>query len=117
MLHIMCFFSYLLGFVTSNWQGIDWISFPPHSNYSYSVQAGVSARIDMINIMIIGLFENPLVDLGLVNQLGSKEQRVSYGSIRKSLALPKVVNLLRNHCFLFPKSLHKFWYQDVMLTV
>ncbi|KAM7528394.1 hypothetical protein LguiB_031804 [Lonicera macranthoides] len=36
------------GFVISDWQGIDKITTPPHSNYSYSVQAGIEAGIDMI---------------------------------------------------------------------
>ncbi|GER27169.1 glycosyl hydrolase family protein [Striga asiatica] len=36
------------GFVISDWQGIDRITSPPHSNYSYSVQAGILAGIDMI---------------------------------------------------------------------
>ncbi|XP_024024757.1 uncharacterized protein LOC21397857 [Morus notabilis] len=38
------------GFVISDWQGIDRITSPPHLNYSYSIQAGVSAGIDMIMI-------------------------------------------------------------------
>nr|BBD18022.1 beta-glucosidase [Gentiana triflora] len=36
------------GFVISDWQGIDKITNPPHANYSYSVQAGVQAGIDMV---------------------------------------------------------------------
>ncbi|KAL5576046.1 hypothetical protein UlMin_017745 [Ulmus minor] len=38
------------GFVISDWEGIDRITSPPHANYSYSVQAGVSAGIDMIMV-------------------------------------------------------------------
>ncbi|GAB4824566.1 hypothetical protein Ancab_007440 [Ancistrocladus abbreviatus] len=38
------------GFVISDWQGIDRITSPPHANYSYSVQAGVQAGIDMVMI-------------------------------------------------------------------
>ncbi|XP_031394696.1 uncharacterized protein LOC116206083 isoform X2 [Punica granatum] len=38
------------GFVISDWQGIDRITSPPHANYSYSIQAGVSAGIDMIMV-------------------------------------------------------------------
>lgn len=38
------------GFVISDWQGIDRITSPPHSNYSYSIQAGVHAGIDMVMI-------------------------------------------------------------------
>ncbi|XP_059300272.1 uncharacterized protein LOC132052652 [Lycium ferocissimum] len=114
------------GFVISDWQGIDRITSPPHANYTYSVQAGVSAGIDMImvpenytefidaltllvknNIIPIsriddavkrilrvkftmGLFENPLADLSLVNQLGSQEHReLAREAVRKSLVLLK----------------------------
>lgn len=38
------------GLVMSDWQGIDRITSPPHANYSYSVEAGVSAGIDMIMV-------------------------------------------------------------------
>ncbi|KAJ7976404.1 Beta-glucosidase [Quillaja saponaria] len=38
------------GFVISDWQGIDRITYPEHSNYSFSVEAGVNAGIDMIMV-------------------------------------------------------------------
>ncbi|XWS52753.1 hypothetical protein CRYUN_Cryun11dG0099300 [Craigia yunnanensis] len=38
------------GFVISDWQGIDRITDPTHSNYTYSVLAGVQAGIDMVMI-------------------------------------------------------------------
>ncbi|XP_020104873.1 uncharacterized protein LOC109721592 isoform X3 [Ananas comosus] len=38
------------GFVISDWQGIDRITSPPHANYSYSIQAGIHAGIDMVMI-------------------------------------------------------------------
>ncbi|KAM3260275.1 hypothetical protein ACQJBY_051502 [Aegilops geniculata] len=38
------------GFVISDWQGIDRITSPPGVNYSYSVEAGVGAGIDMIMV-------------------------------------------------------------------
>ncbi|KAL6527885.1 hypothetical protein OROMI_029696 [Orobanche minor] len=96
------------GFVNSAWKGIDRITDPPGANYSYSVQAGVLAGIDMVMLpenftefiydlnfqvknkivpmsrindavqrilrvkFMMGLFENPLADLSLVNQLGSQ---------------------------------------------
>uniref|UniRef100_A0A2N9ECK4 beta-glucosidase n=1 Tax=Fagus sylvatica TaxID=28930 RepID=A0A2N9ECK4_FAGSY len=114
------------GFVISDWQGIDRITSPPHANYSYSVEAGVGAGIDMIMVpynfteffddltyqvknniipmsriddavkrilrvkFVMGLFENPLADLSLVNQLGSKEHReLAREAVRKSLVLLK----------------------------
>ncbi|KQK13206.1 uncharacterized protein LOC100822901 [Brachypodium distachyon] len=38
------------GFVISDWQGIDRITTPPKLNYSYSIEAGVGAGIDMIMV-------------------------------------------------------------------
>lgn len=38
------------GFVISDWEGIDRITSPPHANYSYSIEAGVGAGIDMIMV-------------------------------------------------------------------
>ncbi|XP_071731378.1 uncharacterized protein [Rutidosis leptorrhynchoides] len=38
------------GFVISDWEGIDRITSPPHSNYTYSVLASVNAGIDMVMV-------------------------------------------------------------------
>ena len=38
------------GFVISDWEGLDRITTPPHSNYSYSVQAAIEAGIDCIMV-------------------------------------------------------------------
>ncbi|XP_057467726.1 uncharacterized protein LOC130757098 [Actinidia eriantha] len=38
------------GFVISDMMGIDWITSPPHANYSYSIQAGIQAGIDMVMV-------------------------------------------------------------------
>ncbi|CAO2827016.1 unnamed protein product [Amaranthus hypochondriacus] len=38
------------GFVISDWQGIDRITSPPHTNYSNSVRLGIQAGIDMIMV-------------------------------------------------------------------
>ncbi|KAF9661216.1 hypothetical protein SADUNF_Sadunf19G0044900 [Salix dunnii] len=112
------------GFVISDWEGIDRITSPPHANYSYSIQAGISAGIDMIMVpntykefidgltshvknkvipmsriddavqrilrvkFMMGLFENPLADNSLVNELGSQEHReLAREAVRKSLVL------------------------------
>ncbi|KAK4370655.1 hypothetical protein RND71_010130 [Anisodus tanguticus] len=114
------------GFVISDWEAIDKITEPPRANYSYSIQAGVLAGLDMImgqenlteflgdlafqvrkNIIpmsriddavkrilrvkfVMGLFENPLADLSLANQLGSQEHReLAREAVRKSLVLLK----------------------------
>ncbi|KAE8692977.1 wall-associated receptor kinase 2-like [Hibiscus syriacus] len=91
--------------------GLDRITSPPHANYSYSVEAGVGAGIDMIMVpynftefiddltyqvkhniipmsriddavkrilrvkFVMGLFENPMADNTLVNQLRSQAHR------------------------------------------
>lgn len=114
------------GFVISDWQGIDRITNPPHANYSYSIQAGVLAGIDMVMLpnnfaefisdltylvksnaipmsriddavkrilrvkFVMGLFENPIADFSLANQLGSQEHReLAREAVRKSLVLLK----------------------------
>ncbi|PIA54148.1 hypothetical protein AQUCO_00900602v1 [Aquilegia coerulea] len=114
------------GFVISDWSGIDLITSPPHSNYTYSVLAGISAGIDMIMVpynhtefidtlanlvknnkipmsriddavhrilrvkFTMGLFENPMADLSLIDQLGSQEHRdLAREAVRKSLVLLK----------------------------
>ncbi|CAI9108692.1 OLC1v1008359C1 [Oldenlandia corymbosa var. corymbosa] len=38
------------GFVISDWQGIDRITYPEHSNYTYSVEASINAGLDMIMV-------------------------------------------------------------------
>lgn len=114
------------GFVISDWEGIDRITSPPHANYSYSVQAGVGAGIDMVMVpykvteflddltkqvqnnvipmsriddavkrilrvkFVMGLFDNPLADNSLANQVGSPEHReLAREAVRKSLVLLK----------------------------
>ncbi|KAI3869647.1 hypothetical protein MKX03_011844 [Papaver bracteatum] len=114
------------GFVISDWEGIDRITSPPHANYTYSIQAGINAGIDMIMVpnnfnefidgltqlvkknviplsriddavkrilrvkFTMGLFENPIADNSLANQLGSQEHReLAREAVRKSLVLLK----------------------------
>ncbi|KAJ0873693.1 putative glucan 1,3-beta-glucosidase [Helianthus annuus] len=114
------------GFVISDWEGIDRITSPPHSNYTYSVLASISAGIDLVmapnnyvefineltslvkNKFIsmdriddavtrilrvkftMGLFENPLADYSMVNEVGSQAHReIAREAVRKSLVLLK----------------------------
>ncbi|KAH6793697.1 Glycosyl hydrolase family protein [Perilla frutescens var. hirtella] len=132
------------GFVISDWQGIDRITNPPHMNYSYSVQAGVLAGIDMIMVpenfqefinsltllvknkvipmsriddavrrilrvkFVMGLFENPLSDLSLANQLGSQEHReLAREAVRKSLVLLKNGKVAKYPLLPLPKKAPK----------
>ncbi|KAG6763147.1 hypothetical protein POTOM_033683 [Populus tomentosa] len=114
------------GFVISDWEGIDRITYPPHSNYTESVLKGISAGIDMIMVpynhtefinivtdlvnnnyistdriddavrrilrvkFTLDLFETPLADETLVDQLGSQAHRdLAREAVRKSLVLLK----------------------------
>ncbi|GMP91803.1 hypothetical protein CsSME_00042323 [Camellia sinensis var. sinensis] len=114
------------GFVISDYEAIDRITTPPLANYTYSLQIGIQAGIDMImgiyshtdflDIMtslvnksiipmsriddavmrilrvkfIMGLFENPLADLSMIDHLGSQAHRdLAREAVRKSLVLLK----------------------------
>ncbi|GAB2263927.1 hypothetical protein Droror1_Dr00026061 [Drosera rotundifolia] len=114
------------GFVISDWQGIDRITSPAHANYSYSIETGIHAGIDMIMVPYnytefidgltdevnkgiipmsrindavkrilrvkfqMGLFESPLADTNLVDELGSQQHRnLAREAVRKSLVLLK----------------------------
>ncbi|XP_038892439.1 beta-glucosidase BoGH3B-like isoform X1 [Benincasa hispida] len=114
------------GFIISDWEGLDRITSPPHSNYTYSVQAAILAGIDMVMIpykylefiddlkyivksnvipmdriddaverilsvkFTMGLFESPLGDYSLVNELGSQAHRdLARDAVRQSLVLLK----------------------------
>ncbi|KAL9274384.1 Beta-glucosidase BoGH3B-like protein [Drosera capensis] len=114
------------GFVTSDWEGLNRITDPPHANYTYSVQASVNAGVDMIMVpynyqefigtltnlvhkkmipmyriddavtrilrvkFALGLFEQPLADYSLVEELGSKAHgQLAREAVRKSLVLLK----------------------------
>ncbi|KAG1333917.1 Beta-D-glucan exohydrolase [Cocos nucifera] len=57
------------GFVISDWEGIDRITSPPNADYFYSIQAGISAGIDMVGITLLNdlfLKETLLNDLKMV---------------------------------------------------
>ncbi|WOL15298.1 hypothetical protein Cni_G24079 [Canna indica] len=132
------------GFVISDWQGIDRITSPPGSNYTYSVQAGIGAGIDMVMVpynytqfindltllvnqniipmsriddavrrilrvkFIMGLFENPLADLSLSDQLGKKEHRdLAREAVRKSLVLLKNGKSTNDPLLPLPKKAEK----------
>ncbi|XP_051178305.1 uncharacterized protein [Lolium perenne] len=56
------------GFVISDWKGIDRITTPQHLNYTYSIQAGISAGIDMI---MVPFTYTEFID-GLTSQVNNK---------------------------------------------
>ncbi|KAK1354066.1 hypothetical protein POM88_047322 [Heracleum sosnowskyi] len=99
------------GFVISDWQGIDKITSPPHSNYSYSVQAGVQAGIDMMMVPenftefvddLIFQVKNKIVPMSRIDDavkrilrvkfvMGNQEEhrQLAREAVRKSLVLLK----------------------------
>lgn len=82
------------GFVISDWQGIDKITDPPHANYSYSVQAGVQAGIDMF--MLPQNF-NEFID-DLTNQVKSNIIPMSRidDAVKRILRVKFVMGLFEN---------------------
>ncbi|VFQ95433.1 unnamed protein product [Cuscuta campestris] len=132
------------GFVISDWGGLDRITTPSHANYSYSVQAGILAGIDMVMVpldyeefiedltslvkkkaipmsriddavtrilrvkFVMGLFEDPMVDLGMATHLGSQEHReLAREAVRKSLVLLKNGKLANQPLLPLPKKAPK----------
>ncbi|KAG8387189.1 hypothetical protein BUALT_Bualt03G0227400 [Buddleja alternifolia] len=114
------------GFVISDWQGIDRMTYPWSSHYSDSLMKAINAGIDMVMVppniteflnivtshvknklipisriddavrrilrvkFTLGLFENPLTDYSLVDQIGSQAHRdLAREAVRKSLVLLK----------------------------
>ncbi|KAJ6846664.1 uncharacterized protein M6B38_282655 [Iris pallida] len=75
------------GFVISDWQGIDKITSPPGANYTYSVQAGVNAGIDMIMVPynytefigdLTNLVEKNIVPMGRIDDAVRRILRVKF---------------------------------------
>ncbi|KAK6153427.1 hypothetical protein DH2020_013066 [Rehmannia glutinosa] len=114
------------GFVISDWQGIDRMTYPVGSNYSTSLMRAINAGVDMVMIppnqteflrmmtshvknnlipisriddavrrilrvkFTFGLFENPLADYSLVDQIRTQAHRdLAREAVRKSLVLLK----------------------------
>ncbi|KAK4437500.1 Beta-glucosidase BoGH3B [Sesamum alatum] len=114
------------GFVISDWQGVDRITYPSGSNYSTSLLRAINAGIDMVMVppnitefvgvitshvknklipinrindavrrilrvkITLGLFENPLADYSLVDEIRTQAHRhLARESVRKSLVLLK----------------------------
>nr|AEP33562.1 b-1,4-glucanase [Gossypium schwendimanii] len=132
------------GFVISDWEGIDRITYPPHANYTYSIQAAIGSGIDMVMVpynyssfidgltflvknnfipmsriddavkrilrvkFAMGLFENPLADNSLVDQLGSQEHReLARDAVRRSLVLLKNGHYAHQPLLPLPKKTSK----------
>ncbi|GLU19074.1 hypothetical protein SLE2022_353410 [Rubroshorea leprosula] len=82
------------GFVISDWQGIDRITSPPHANYSYSVEAGISAGIDMV---MVPYNYSEFID-DLTNQVKNKIIPMSRidDAVRRILRVKFVMGLFEN---------------------
>ncbi|KAL3646131.1 hypothetical protein CASFOL_011311 [Castilleja foliolosa] len=114
------------GFVISDWNGVDRMTYPWGSNYSTSLARAINAGVDMVmvppnhtvflNLMtahvknkeipmsriddavsrilrvkfVSGLFENPLADCSLIDQINNEAHRdLAREAVRKSLVLLK----------------------------
>ncbi|KAH7844342.1 hypothetical protein Vadar_027000 [Vaccinium darrowii] len=132
------------GLVISDWEGLDRITTPWHSNYTYSVKAGILAGIDMVMVpfeyrefidnltylikdkvipmdriddavrrillvkFTMGIFENPLADLSLIDEVGSKAHRnLAREAVRRSLVLLKNGKSVHDTLLPLPKKAHK----------
>ncbi|XP_058211513.1 uncharacterized protein LOC131323684 [Rhododendron vialii] len=132
------------GFVISDWEGIDRLTTPWHSNYAKSIQAAILAGINMVMVPIkykefiddltclvkqkfipmdridaavsrillvqftMGIFENPLADLSLIDEVGSKAHRnLAREAVRKSLALLKNGKNVNSTILPLPKKTRK----------
>ncbi|GAV71020.1 LOW QUALITY PROTEIN: Glyco_hydro_3 domain-containing protein/Glyco_hydro_3_C domain-containing protein, partial [Cephalotus follicularis] len=75
------------GFVISDWEGIDRITSPPHSNYSYSVLAGIQAGIDMVMLpynhtefiyILTGFVNNNVIPMSRIDDADGRILRVKF---------------------------------------
>ncbi|KAI4340508.1 hypothetical protein MLD38_025337 [Melastoma candidum] len=75
------------GFVISDWQGIDKITDPPHANYTYSVQKGIEAGIDMVMVplngsefitTLTGLVNDGVIPMSRINDAVHRILRVKF---------------------------------------
>ncbi|XP_039041980.1 beta-glucosidase BoGH3B-like isoform X1 [Hibiscus syriacus] len=82
------------GFVISDWQGIDRITTPPHSNYTYSVQAAIQAGIDMVMVPYnLTEFVGDLTDL--VNSKAIPMDRID-DAVQRILLIKFTMGLFEN---------------------
>ncbi|KAK8507692.1 hypothetical protein V6N13_025348 [Hibiscus sabdariffa] len=75
------------GFVISDWQGIDRITSPPHSNYTYSIQTSVMAGVDMIMVPyeykefingLVGLVKKNDIPMSRIDEAVTRILRVKF---------------------------------------
>ncbi|KAJ6908938.1 hypothetical protein NC652_020031 [Populus alba x Populus x berolinensis] len=83
------------GFVISDWEGIDRITYPPHKNYSYSILESVNAGVDMVLWFPYNYTEfiNGLTDL--VNKKAIRIQRID-DAVKRILRVKFAMGLFEN---------------------
>nr|TKR66437.1 lysosomal beta glucosidase-like [Populus alba] len=82
------------GFVISDWEGIDRITYPPHKNYSYSILESVNAGVDMVMVPYnYTEFINGLTDL--VNKKAIRIQRID-DAVKRILRVKFAMGLFEN---------------------
>ncbi|GER54053.1 glycosyl hydrolase family protein [Striga asiatica] len=132
------------GFVISDWQGVDRMTYPWGSNYSTSLVTAINAGVDMVMVppnhteflrlmtshvnnklipmsrindavkrilrvkFSLGLFDNPLADYSLTDQIGTEAHReLAREAVRKSLVLLKNGKDSTNPLLPLPKKTSK----------
>ncbi|XP_074589573.1 uncharacterized protein LOC141845410 [Curcuma longa] len=92
------------GFVISDWEGLDRITTPPGANYTYSVEAGINAGIDMVMVPnkyveFVGnltfLVKNNFISLSRIDDAVRRILRVKF--ILGLFENPMVDHSLANH--------------------
>ncbi|GMJ02473.1 hypothetical protein like AT5G04885 [Hibiscus trionum] len=75
------------GFVISDWQGIDRITDPPHSNYTFSIETSVMAGVDMIMVPyeykefingLLGLVKKNVIPMSRIDDAVTRILRVKF---------------------------------------
>ncbi|KAI3878254.1 hypothetical protein MKX03_005083, partial [Papaver bracteatum] len=75
------------GFVISDWQGIDRLTYPRHANYTYSIEMGINAGIDMVMVpydhnefstILTNLVNNKVVPMSRINDAVKRILRVKF---------------------------------------
>ncbi|KAJ0982589.1 hypothetical protein J5N97_010844 [Dioscorea zingiberensis] len=93
------------GFVISDWQGIDKITTPIGANYTYSVQAGINAGIDMVMVPynytdfinnLTSLVETKVIPMSRIDDAVRRILRVKFsmGLFENPMADPSFVDQL-----------------------
>ncbi|KAH6826962.1 Glycosyl hydrolase family protein [Perilla frutescens var. hirtella] len=82
------------GFVISDMRGIDRLTNPPHSNYTYSVQVGIHAGIDMIMVPVA--YEEFIDDLTLLVEKNVIPMSRINDAVRRILRVKFITGLFEN---------------------